>query len=98
MKITITMAADRATKFDFGQTCSLQNKSKFSTSFKSGGPLKLIDGSAKASVETTTTVASSATMTAFYTRKFNTEEGVRASCAPGFAPSRRCCGPSRRSR
>lgn len=74
VKMAITMAVERATKFEFGQTFSYQNKTKFNAAFQSGGLLKLLAGSAKASMENTTTVAYSATMNASYTGKFNYKE------------------------
>jgi hypothetical protein len=71
VKMAITMSVERGSSVSFGQKFSFENTTKFKGSFESGGLLKLLAGSAKASVENTTTVAYAATMNATYTSKFN---------------------------
>ena len=74
VKMAITMVIERATSVSFGSTFSFENKTKFTTSFKSGGLLGLLVGKGSASLENTTTVAYSATMNAKYTSKFSFKE------------------------
>ncbi len=92
VKMAITMAVERGTSVSFGQKFSYENTTKFKGSFESGGLLKLLAGSAKASVENTTTVAYAATMNANYTSKFNYKvEGsslLRTTLTPVPPPQR----------
>ncbi|MEK7250103.1 MAG: hypothetical protein AAB209_06730 [Bacteroidota bacterium] len=74
VKMAITMVVERATSVSFGQKFSFENKTKFTTSFKSGGLASLLVGKGSASLENTTTVAYSATMDAKYTSKFSFKE------------------------
>ena len=92
VKMAITMALERGTSVSFGQKFSYENTTKFKGSFESGGLLKLLAGSAEASVENTTTVAYAATMNATYTSKFNYKvEGsslLRTTLTPVPPPQR----------
>jgi hypothetical protein len=92
VKMAITMAVERATTISFGQKFSFENKTKFTASYQTGGLLSLLAGSAKASVENTTTVAYSATMNATYSSKFNYKvEGsslLRTTLTPVPPPQR----------
>ncbi|QXM24544.1 hypothetical protein KO353_15100 [Elioraea tepida] len=92
VKMAITMAVERGASVSFGQKFSYENTTKFKGSFESGGLLKLLAGSAKASVENTTTVAYAATMNATYTSKFNYKvEGsslLRTTLTPVPPPQR----------
>jgi hypothetical protein len=92
VKMAITMSLERGTSVSFGQKFSYENTTKFKGSFESGGLLKLLAGSAKASVENTTTVAYAATMNATYTSKFNYKvEGsslLRTTLTPVPPPQR----------
>jgi hypothetical protein len=92
VKMAITMSMERGSSISFGQKFSFENTTKFKGSFESGGLLKLLAGSAKASVENTTTVAYAATMNATYTSKFNYKvEGsslLRTTLTPVPPPQR----------
>jgi transcriptional regulator len=74
VKMAITMVIERATSVSFGSKFSFENKTKFTTSFKSGGLASLLVGKGSASLENTTTVAYSATMDAKYSSKFSFKE------------------------
>lgn len=98
VKSAITMAVKRATKFDFGKTLQLRNADRFKACLQSGGPVKLLAGSARADAENCGTVPHAATMNAFGTGKVNAREEDASPCAPCFAPSRHRSAPSRGSR
>ncbi|MEO3470757.1 hypothetical protein AAFN86_02740 [Roseomonas sp. CAU 1739] len=92
VKMAITMAVERTTKFSFGTTTSFTNTTKFNASFATGGLVSFLAGSAKAGVENTSTVALSSTMNASYSSKFNfKEEGsslLRTTLRPVPPPER----------
>jgi hypothetical protein len=74
VKMAITMVIERASTVSFGSKFSFENKTKFTTSFKSGGLASLLVGKGSASLENTTTVAYSATFDAKYSSKFSFKE------------------------
>jgi hypothetical protein len=86
------MSLEVARSVSFGTTTKFENKTKFQTSFKTGGLLGLLAGSGKASLDNTTTVARTSTMNATYTSKFNFKvEGsslLRTTLTPVPPPSR----------
>lgn len=92
VKMAITMVLERATSVSFGSKFSFENKTKFTTSFKSGGLAALLVGKGSASLENTTTVAYSATFDAKYSSKFSfKEEGsslIRTTLRPVPPPQR----------
>lgn len=92
VKMTITMAVERSVNFSFGSTTSFTSTTKFGAEYKTGGLLSFLAGSAKASVNNTTTVARTTTMNASYTGKYNyKEEGsslIRTTLKPVPPPSR----------
>ena len=92
VKMTITMSVERSVSLSFGTTSSFTSTSKFAAEYKTGGLLSLLAGSAKASVNNTTTVARTTTMNASYTGKFNyKEEGsslIRTTLKPIPPPER----------
>lgn len=92
VKMTITMSVERSVSLSFGTTSSFTSTTKFAAEYKTGGLLSLLAGSAKASVNNTTTVARTTTMNASYTGKFNyKEEGsslIRTTLKPIPPPER----------
>ncbi len=71
VKMAITMAIQRSTKFEFGSRFSFTNKTEFSTSFKTGGLTSLLVGKGSASLKNTTTVAYASTFNAKYSSKYS---------------------------
>ena len=92
VKMAITMRVERATQVSFGSTFSFENKTKFTTSYKTGGILSFLVGKGSASLENTTTVADSASFNAKYSSKFSfKEEGsslLRTTLRPVPPPTR----------
>lgn len=92
VKMTITMSVERSVSVSFGTTSTFSSTTKFAAEYKTGGLLSLVAGSAKASVNNTTTVARTTTMNASYTGKFNyKEEGsslIRTTLKPIPPPER----------
>ncbi|MEI6159813.1 MAG: hypothetical protein WCP77_08270 [Roseococcus sp.] len=92
VKMTITMSVERSVSLSFGTTSTFSSTTKFAAEYKTGGLLSLLAGTAKASVNNTTTVARTSTMNASYTSKFNyKEEGsslIRTTLKPLPPPER----------
>jgi hypothetical protein len=92
VKMTITMSVERSVSVSFGTTSTFSSTTKFAAEYKTGGLLSLVAGTAKASVNNTTTVARTTTMNASYTGKFNyKEEGsslIRTTLKPIPPPER----------
>lgn len=92
VKMTITMSVERSVSFSFGTTTNFTSTTKFGAEFKTGGLVSFLAGSAKASVNNTTTIARTTTMNASYTGKYNyKEEGsslIRTTLKPVPPPAR----------
>jgi len=92
VKMTITMSVERTVTFAVSKSVTGTSATTFAASYQTGALLSALAGTAKGSVNNTTTVARTTTMNASYTGKFNyKEEGsslIRTTLKPIPPPER----------